>query len=1013
VKISLLILACLAFALPVYTQSLSQYHNFTIKKLTQNEGLSQGSNYFLHEDKQGFMWITANDALNRYDGSWVKVYKEERYFKNCPVLKQGYCFSEDSESNIYIGSTIGLYKYNRRHDDFTLLKVFSGYADENCIPFAFRDNKIWCYNRFYAIAAIDIVTGEISFYKGVKAAPIESIHTYMFFKTKYRYRQPFFDKKGILWITTESTIISDDLNGKTISYYMHNDMMSQNLQFSAVCYDSNSNRIVAGTTNGLCLFDIKYCTAAFISSIQNKALGNIEIIQGLNADFVYNNQKEAYIVSRDFKQTSLPGNSHNPQLETSTSNPVYVDSHNRLWLCKSGFGLTILDFSRATFSKESGYKEDPNYFFKTGTHSFAEYPNGDILIRCGPQLFIKHHFKNDITELKQYHGAINSLPLRNDYLRNGIWLFYNGKIILLDCKTNKPVFAVDCNENKYGAVQDIAVLPSGYVWLALSTGIYSIDFIKKKLVIVENLQMPNVFKINLINKNHVAISYLNDDMLLVQVNSTSNASVIRKILPGIKSFYLQCDTAQNKFWVGADDGVYLLGANFMQEGKFNALNDLSGSYVYGLLLGNENNVWVSHEKGLSCINTKSLQTINYDEDDNIQDMDYNNRCFFKANDGTLYFGGIKGFNYFKPPVTIPSFYKPELYIDEISVNNAPAFADTNYTLVQDLKLTPQQNILNIHAVIKDLDILHSNKIIYRFINLDTPWRYLPSNSDIIFNNLAPGDYKLELGYYNTKKKVIVSQKIISISVSSPFYKTILFWVFITAVITAIIAWRYNKIKLIKQKRLYDQQLALMKERNRITADLHDDVGSSLSSLQIHSTIARQIMESDKEKAKYYLDKIIEQSEVISSNVSDIIWSMKSQEDRLIDMDGRIRNTISNLLGATNIDYTIDLVNNLEDAVQNITARKNIMLIIKEALNNCAKYSNATQCTLSVTFNEETLMITVNDNGKGIPVDKIKTGNGLQNMRKRTSELNGIMHLETAENAGVHLKFIIPTTEIRG
>jgi hypothetical protein len=63
-------------------------------RLSQQDGLSQGSNYFAYEDREGFMWITANDALNRYDGNWVKVYKDEKYFKDCPPLKQGYCFQK-------------------------------------------------------------------------------------------------------------------------------------------------------------------------------------------------------------------------------------------------------------------------------------------------------------------------------------------------------------------------------------------------------------------------------------------------------------------------------------------------------------------------------------------------------------------------------------------------------------------------------------------------------------------------------------------------------------------------------------------------------------------------------------------------------------------------------------------------------------------------------------------------------------------------------------------------------
>jgi hypothetical protein len=71
----------------VHVQSVTSYQNFTIKTLSQKDGLSQGSNYFMHEDRFGFMWITANDAINRYDGSWVKVYKDARYFKNCAPLR--------------------------------------------------------------------------------------------------------------------------------------------------------------------------------------------------------------------------------------------------------------------------------------------------------------------------------------------------------------------------------------------------------------------------------------------------------------------------------------------------------------------------------------------------------------------------------------------------------------------------------------------------------------------------------------------------------------------------------------------------------------------------------------------------------------------------------------------------------------------------------------------------------------------------------------------------------------
>ncbi|MEP6466495.1 MAG: histidine kinase, partial [Parafilimonas sp.] len=801
---------------------------------------------------------------------------------------------------------------------------------------------------------------------------------------------------------------------KKVEYYLQDDIKKRNVSFASACYDSNSNRIITGTNNGIYLFDIKQHTSEFINQIHNSIIGFAENIKKINNNFIYSSDTAGHItvISGDFKSTYIVG-SNNSSFETSISDPVCVDKRNRLWYCKSGFGLSILDFNQSAFSKESGYKEDPTYFSKRGTHSFAEYPNGDLLIKSGASLFSKNYITKEITQLKQYTWNISSTQLRNDYQRNGIWFFYNNKIILVDCKTNQIIYSVNCNENDYGIIQDIIVLPSGDVWIALTNGIYSIDFKKRKLEAVTNLQLPNAFKLNLINKNRVCISYLNGDMLLAQINSANNVSVVGKILPGTKCFYLQHDTIKNIFWTGADDGVYMLDKNFQVQRKFNASNGLSGSYVYGLLLDNNNNVWISHEKGLSCINSENFQVINYDEDDNIQDRDYNNRCFFKSKNGTLYFGGIKGFNWFKPPVSAASFYQSELYVDEIKVNNELVFADTNYNSVRHLNLSAQQNKISIHALIKDLDIVHSNEIIYRFKNLDSAWQYLPANSNIIFNNLAAGDYKLQLGYYNTKQQIHVVQKIITISIALPFYKTILFWMIVSACVTAIIAWWYNQTKIKNKTRRYQQQIALMKERNRITADLHDDVGSALSSLQIRSAIARQIMDDDATKAKEYLNKIIEQSNEISSNVSDIIWSMKPDKDRLTDIDGRIRNTVSNLLGATNIDYSMIIEKDLDAIVNNITARKNIVLIIKEATNNCAKYSQATKYNLLIEKEGDNLTIIIADNGKGIQEDKLKSGNGLQNMHKRAEELKGTMQIKTGNFEGTELKFNIPLTEIRG
>ncbi len=123
---SLIFFLCLSFIfLLIIRKAQNNFDYFSTTRLTQDDGLSQGPNYFRFEDRHGFMWITGNDALNRYDGSTVKVYNLRYHFKNFPALQQGYGFAEDG-CYLYIGSTRGLYRYEYERDQFGLIEIFAG-----------------------------------------------------------------------------------------------------------------------------------------------------------------------------------------------------------------------------------------------------------------------------------------------------------------------------------------------------------------------------------------------------------------------------------------------------------------------------------------------------------------------------------------------------------------------------------------------------------------------------------------------------------------------------------------------------------------------------------------------------------------------------------------------------------------------------------------------------------------------------------------------------------------------
>ncbi|WP_462248636.1 tetratricopeptide repeat-containing sensor histidine kinase [Ferruginibacter sp.] len=205
-----------------------------------------------------------------------------------------------------------------------------------------------------------------------------------------------------------------------------------------------------------------------------------------------------------------------------------------------------------------------------------------------------------------------------------------------------------------------------------------------------------------------------------------------------------------------------------------------------------------------------------------------------------------------------------------------------------------------------------------------------------------------------------------------------------------------------------QKLQIVQLQNKISQDLHDDVGSSLSSLQVYSTVASQLLESQPAKAKEMLEKIAVQSKILMENIGDIVWSMKPGNEQQIQLNAKIKNFVSDVLSAANINYAINIDDGAEALIKNITAKKNILLIIKEAVNNTVKYSNASDVAVSIKKIEEHICVQVADNGKGFDAaaEKIK-GDGLSNMQKRTEELQGIFEITSSTGKGTTVSALLP------
>ena len=188
--------------------------------------------------------------------------------------------------------------------------------------------------------------------------------------------------------------------------------------------------------------------------------------------------------------------------------------------------------------------------------------------------------------------------------------------------------------------------------------------------------------------------------------------------------------------------------------------------------------------------------------------------------------------------------------------------------------------------------------------------------------------------------------------------------------------------------------------------MHDDIGATLSSLQLNSAIAHQLIKKDVPRTEELLDKIENQSKDLADKIGDIIWSMKPGKDEFMTMSSRIKNFANDILGATNIDYDIIINPEIDSLLTDITTRKNIVLIAKEAINNVAKYSIAKNVHITFQKENNVLLLCIIDDGIGFNPEIVK-GNGITNLKKRAYEINSILTIISSEKKGTSITLQIP------
>jgi len=283
---------------------------------------------------------------------------------------------------------------------------------------------------------------------------------------------------------------------------------------------------------------------------------------------------------------------------------------------------------------------------------------------------------------------------------------------------------------------------------------------------------------------------------------------------------------------------------------------------------------------------------------------------------------------------------------------------------------------------------------YKMEGLDKDWSTPTDRRYVNYTHLSPGKYRLLVIARNDDGIWSSTPAALSFRIAAPFWLQGWFIALCAVSLAALVylLYRYRLQQALKIERL----------RTKISTDLHDDIGSTLSSISIMSDM---IMRSPANGGTPPADsqrmagEIKDNSLSLMDKMDDIVWSINPRNDEVENLMARVQRFAAPLLEAKGIDYDIVIENNIRHLKLSMEHRQHIYLIMKEAIINLVKYSGAGKAFISAHLSGGSLQVEVRDDGKGFSAGTRGGGNGIVNMKGRAELMHAPLHIDSVPEKG--------------
>jgi ligand-binding sensor domain-containing protein/signal transduction histidine kinase len=992
---------------------------------TSDDGLSDNSVDCIVKDKDGYIWIGTEAGLNRFNGYDFTVYKSLASDSTTIASNTIHALLADANGNLWIGTTNGICLYDKENNSFIRVKIRANGRNiiGNYETFRFLEDShknVWAGVSDFGLLKYD--NKQRCFIQALKELPVLS---------NKMVNGLAEDKDGTLWLSNYNELLN--YNPKTNSLKEFKNILpvdGSKFQALNIFKDQADENFlwIATWGSGLVHFDKR--TSEFNSyKFQPNGTKNLHniVFEILHLEknklwlatsegiIIFNNEKKIY---EGYVRDSI----HSKTVVNVETHCIFKDDEGIMWIGAAG-GLCNIHPSKQNFVNQPLWMSAPS-----GDYYFDE--------------------AND----KLYGTRIYKKRVLSVYSRK------------LKRQTEFPIPQADeIDAEPFTVIKD----DLGTIWIGTSKGIYTFDERKAKFTLLEfedHLHIPNRAPyIRSSIKTHdgkLWFAYYSLGLIMIDEdakgvhsffhNSTDKTSyplyAVTGMAEGKENIVYACDEKRGVAIVDYKrNSIIHYNA---EEKKYSLLKNATG-----IAVDMEDCIWVAtRNNGLVRIDTKG-EVVAYTKDDfgNIIDeqstiaVDESGKVWLTANNGIYCFNPkTKSFTIFtlqdglplrsvplrklpngKIAINLPEgifCFDPgkisktskrlQVHLTSLLINGKPSKFNNTVDQLDKIELLHSENNLTIEFAATDF--AHPNSTLYRYKleGIDNNWSPSSKTRVVNFSQLPPGDFTLliQAGNNSPIKKLLVS--IIPAWYQTGFFK----WtVSVLAIVFIFISVRFfTSLRYKQQIAKLEQQRQIENIRTRISRDIHDEIGSGLTKIKLMSrnlTKVKQPVEISEATSK-----ISNASDELIQNLAEIVWTVNPSNDTLENVFAYARNYVSKTFDEhTDIKPVINFTEPAgipHNVFVNPEIKRNVLLILKEALTNVIKHADAKEVYVSLEAEKSALRMKIVDNGKGISENRdIARGNGLKNMRKRAESVKGEIDIQPNPLGGTSIHVFIPLKEV--